>query len=349
MENKAKNIAGINRQVGSRQSGFVVLMGLLILVLGASAWFGSLGSLYSEGMKLTNQSDDVRSLEKIKDKMLTYALLYPELFRDGNDTPGPGYFPCPDTTGDGQSNGGCVAGNSLFVIGMVPQRITARQFSFLPSNQENRRYWFVVDSRYLNRSPRLGSLNSLTSNLVDTTGAPEFCNDPNTGLPSVILPSTCVAPITLDGRGDIVMILFYAGDALNQQRGSLPVGAGFVDAHIGQFLEQPALPAVGEPASFVSVGLNPDVFNDRVVTITRDEWNATMLSRVAMDVNPKDAMVDLCSLPEDTTALGSNTWFDRCGYIPPFTSSPNNPCTLRGGPGDINNLEGQGWRFVLGC
>ncbi|VAW47887.1 hypothetical protein MNBD_GAMMA04-1289 [hydrothermal vent metagenome] len=341
MNNKIKKNKSVKDQVSSKQSGFIILMGLLILVLGAATWFGTAGNLRSEGMKLSSQSDDVENLERIKDKMLTYALLYPGIFGDGNDTPGPGYFPCPDTTGDSQSNGGCVAGNALFVIGMVPQRIVARQFSFLSSNQENRRYWFAVDSRYLNRNPILGSLNSLTSSLVDTAGGAGFCNDPNV-VPPVAgpLPATCVAPITLDGRGDIVMILFYAGDPLNQQRGNLAIAPGFANAHIGAFLEQPALPAIGAPANFVSVGANPDNFNDRIVTITREEWNATMLSLVAMDAN-NDGVVDLCTIPDG--AVGAQSWFNRCSQTP--FDQPNNPCI----PAAIGNLEGQGWRFVLGC
>ncbi len=339
-----KNKSVIKNKAHSKESGFVILMGLLVLILGAAAWFGTAGNLRSEGMKLSSQSVHVVNLERIKEKMLTYAVFHPELFAPQVNVPGPGYFPCPDTSGNGQTDTGtnCVAAGALFAIGMVPIRLANRNFSFLSSSQQQRRYWFAVDSRYLVRpgGQRVGSLNTLTSAFVDTTGG-SFCDDDNPPGPTNPLPATCVAPLTVDGQGDIIMVLFYAGDAINQQVRPVNAQLGYANTNMNRFLEQPVLPTLGQPANFVSVGNNPDTFNDYVITITKQEWEATMLSRVSSDVNSPvlngvpNGVPDLCDIP-----VGNN-WFDNCI----FGAMQNYPCTIGAG----NNLEGQGWRFALGC
>lgn len=369
MNDKAKNIAGVGRQVGSEQSGFVILMGLLIVVLGSAAWYASVGGGKTEEMRSELQVDHFLSLEQVKERMFTYALLNPEIFDNGDvSNPGPGYFPCPDISGNGESDTGedCSRSSSLYGIGWVPQKISSKHFSFLPTNQwvDNKRYWFAVDTRFMVDgskysygmiSNRFAPLTIDTPSLVDTTGAS------NCDVPPV--SATCVAPLTLDGKGDIVMVLFYAGDSLaekHQEKRRADSKSALLK--IEYYLEQPSmsvpassdgLPAVS--GHFISEGNGDDKFNDRVIAITREEWNAVMLSRVAKDENG-NLVPDLCEIDLDVENNTKGSWFDDCRHS---GSAPPYPCTnismgmgMGMGMGSLSpvvNLEGQGWRTALGC
>ncbi len=346
MDDKAKGTAGINSQAGAQQSGFVILMGLLILVLGAAAWYGSVGGKKSESMKAEVQSEYIANLQYVKERMLTYAVLHPEIFDKGDVyNPGIGYFPCPDTSGDGISNTGtsCSQPNNLYTLGWVPQKLSKKNFSLLSSKQniENKRYWFAVDTRFLvdatkyhyDNFTRFAPLNIKTPSLVDTTG-----NSNCDGTPGNPITSTCIPPLTLDGQQDIVMVLFYAGDTGDTSTDeisfrNLADATSYTGAAAGQieyYLEQPSMNIPSYSASypaqtgvFISKGNGVDPFNDYVIAITREEWNAAMLSRVAQDVNA-DSIPDLCEIPLDVNTNDQGSWFDDCRYsgtVPPY------PCT----------------------
>ena len=349
MDDKAKGTAGINSQAGAQQSGFVILMGLLILVLGAAAWYGLVGGKKSESMKAEVQSEYIANLQYVKERMLTYAVLHPEIFDKGDVyNPGIGYFPCPDTSGDGISNTGtsCSQPNNLYTLGWVPQKLSKKNFSLLSSKQniENKRYWFAVDTRFLvdatkyhyDNFTRFAPLNIKTPSLVDTTG-----NSNCDGTPGNPITSTCIPPLTLDGQQDIVMVLFYAGDTSTDEISfrNLADATSYTGAAAGQiqyYLEQPnmKIPAslnTSETGEFISKSNGVDPFNDYVIAITREEWNAAMLSRVAKDVTSgvlatsgANGIPDLCEIPLDVATNDKNSWFDDCRYsgtVPPY------PCT----------------------
>ncbi len=332
----------------SKQSGFVILMGLLVLILGAAVWYGSTGNLTSEKMKLAEQKSYVTELERIKERMLTYAILNPELFDEGaSDTsiPGPGYFPCPDIDGDGDSDtgGDCSVSGNLYAMGWIPQRIVGRSFSFLPSGQEleNKRYWFAVDARFLvdgqysygTLSNRFAPLNIHTPSLVDPAADPSLDPSPCDETTGLAVPATCVPPLTLDGKRDIVMVLFYAGEAnpLTQSR-TLDIGASNAASKISEYLEQPSMVIPSSSAShtltgtFISQSSDSGFFNDYAIAITREEWNAAVLSRVAKDEMDaagnigSDGVPDLCYLV-DPAVKQKNSWFNECAYsglAPPY-------------------------------
>ncbi len=393
----------------SKQSGFVILMALLVLVLGAAAWYGSIGGKKSESMKSDLQTEHMANLQHIKERMLAYALLNPEIF-DAADTstPGPGYFPCPDPWGLGKTGTGMYCSdsymNDMYTIGWVPQKIGKRNFSFLSSSQkiENRRYWFAVDTRFLvdgNRydhrtiSNRFAPLNINTPSLVDASLSrwpardaddPRYCNQ----TPASNNAPGCVPPLTLDGKGDIVMVLFYAGEPLGKKQERRHTRMTQASSNIRMYLEQPSSAystTIKGPGTFISKGNGTDPFNDSVIAITRDEWNAAMLSRVAKDVdrdldgnglldaeedidgdgfpdgNPvPDGVPDLCVLVDaDVSVKEKNSWFNDCRYS--GSKWPPYPCTdiatlssmmMMGGHGSttpVENIEGQGWRTVLEC
>ncbi len=379
-----------------KQSGFVVIMGMLMLVLGAAFWFGTVSSLRSEAMQIETRQEHVRELHRIKDRMLTYAVMQPEVFRTDSgsniprnqeDIPGPGYFPCPDKTGDGNSNAPCTAigdwdgdgdanEHDGFVIGLVPESTNTRFFTFIDKPKERNRYWYAVDERFLTQNSafnfsgtpsRFVPLNSTTPDLTIATGSPA---------------------ITLDGLDDIIMVLIYAGQPLEGQRHSKVLVTNIVDS-IGNYLELENATVDGRFISSVkgstTNNATADDFNDYVITVTRREWNAAMLSRVARDVlNLVDATgtgfwsdvdsdgevsladfdadadgtvrrdeiegdgsPDLCDLLE-RGVTGDMHWFNDCLYTGGAAPDFAPTCT-QNSTNTNENPFGQGWATELGC
>jgi len=316
----------------TKQSGFIVLMGMLALVVGAGLWFGTLGSLRSNTMAIKQTEVHIEQLHRIKEKMLTYAVLHPELYAESANPPGVGYFPCPDVDGDGDADSHCdvdsAGNNRLFVLGKVPYKISSRFFSFLDSNLDNSDYWFAVDARFVNSSQRFrtgGSERFSTLN-IDIDKKVEDKNN------------NVVFPMTLDGKEDVVMVLFYAGSPL--------AGQARPSSDYDNYLEQPAI-TVGETIDFRSVGANSNVFNDYVIAITRAEWEAAVLSRVSQDTNPEDGVPDMCVSSVATDA----GWFNDCRYtganIPPFSNDPfPSSCVLTSVLAE-ENITGQNWRSII--
>jgi len=320
----------MNTTKPQKQQGFIILMGMLALVLGAAVWFGTISSVRTESMKIAIENENVNALYRVKDKMLTYAMFQPEIFRTSSSNttplsqeaiPGPGYFPCPDTTGDGVSDSPCAGSGVPFVTGVVPISISSRLFSFIDQPLESAKFWYAVDSRFLTQNQDY-FYDSAYKRFV-----PLNTNSPTT------------ASLTLDGVADIVMVLVYAGEPLSGQSQTVSTLA-----NISDYLE---LENADGDADFISsfsdpapVANNPK-FNDYVIPITRAEWNAAMLSRISMDADGNN-VPDLCVDP--ASAAGQLHWFNDCFSVGTNFLS----CDLNTSSVD-ENLYGQGWRTSLGC
>lgn len=317
------NAMQINHIKKTKQQGFIILMGMLALVLGAAVWFGTLGNVRSNTMMLVNEDSNIAQLNKVKQKMLAYAVLHPEIYDDSTNVPGPGYFPCPDENGDGNSDTNCDVDSSgtnrLFVLGKVPYKIGTRYFTFLDSKFDNSNFWYAVDARFVNSSTRYATSTSQRFSSLNMSISSEVTDDAGNN----------VFPLTLDGKEDVVMVLFYAGEPLSGQ--SRPSNA------YSDYIEQLTV-TEGLSLDFRSVGLNSLVFNDYVIAITRSEWQSAVLSRVSQDLAPEDSVPDLCTLPATDVS-----WFNECIYtgtnIPPFT------CTYSATGSD--NITGQNWRALI--
>lgn len=331
-----------------KQQGFIALLVMLMLVVGTAVWFGTISGLQSEKMQVAMQDEHMRELKRIKQRMLTFAVMGPEIYYSEtsgtpnyDEIPGPGYFPCPDTDGDGLPNNGpnypCGSGQD-FVTGMVPLKAIDNDspanilpFSFIDKPVNANRYWFSVDSRFVTD-------NCIASHRYLPLNADS--------------PSS--ANLTLDGRSDIVMVLFYAGDPLSGQNQS--------SLTVSNFLE---LENADGNAIFVTKSGNPENFNDFVISITREEWRAAVLSRVSKDVLSDD---DNDGFPE---TVGSNDipdlceydwirnepahWFNRCLFnsTPCFVGNEtetdtNRTCNIDFSSIDENHI-GQNWREFFNC
>lgn len=322
--------------VNQKQSGFIVLMGILLLVLGAGIWFGSLGSLKSNQLKLQKDQVFQAQLNVIKQRLLQYAVLHPEIYSDNDLTteePGVGYLPCPDINGDGEADAQCgsATNDQLFVIGLVPQKISSKRFSFLDSDLNNRLFWYAVDARFVQNSQvyqtpannRFAGLNVTLPNQV----------------PDPFNPGSLITPITLNNQDDIVAVIFYANQPLaGQNPNDL--------TNYSNFIEQPIV-ADGNAINFTSSGDNPDTFNDSVISITRSEWEDVVLRRVTADRN-NDGIADLCVAPETTT--NNQHWFNACSFRPgagiPARASEVG-CAENPDLGLADNYSGQNWREML--
>ena len=343
MKDNAMQIKHIKK---TKQQGFIILMGMLALVLGAAVWFGTLGSVRSNTMAIQQNDIHINHLKRIKEKMLTYAVLHPEIYSDSVNVPGIGYFPCPDQNGDGAIDApdspcgtDALGTNELFTMGMVPFKIGTRNFSFIDSLSDNHLYWYAVDSRLVNSSARFATATSQRFSTINNELEPLVQIEAAVLAAAGIPDPGPIAPMTLDGKDQIVMVLFYAGPPL--------AGQTRPSNNPADYLEQPAIVA-GLPLDFQSVGVNPDTFNDYVIPITRREWESAMLSRVSRDINPEDTIPDACDL---LAPVQPADWFEECLYtgvnVPPFTDLPfTDNCPNTSVIAD-ENITGQGWRAII--
>ena len=63
-----------------KQSGFIVLTIMLMLVLGATVFFGTAEMLRSTSMQIESQQSQIEQLHRVKGKMLSFAALFPEIY-----------------------------------------------------------------------------------------------------------------------------------------------------------------------------------------------------------------------------------------------------------------------------
>lgn len=303
----------------SKQRGFIVLLIMMMLVVGAAVWFGTISGLRAQNMQIQMHNMHIRELHQIKQKMLTFAVMQPEIYYseisgspDFDEIPGIGYFPCPDKNGNGLPNDGFdidgipIAGvvnncgsSDGFVTGIVPIKSSDNRYTFVDNPIDSNLYWFSVDSRFV------------TSNSISTHR---------------FLPLNSISPananLTVDGRNDIVMVLFYAGDPLAGQNRSSLSQSNYLDQGNAD-----------DDENFFTKDGAPDVFNDYVISITLEEWRAALLSRVGKDVTKDDDgdgiadddnnndlpdrggnnVPDLCE--SNRVKDNANHWFNRCAFI----------------------------------
>lgn len=313
----------MTRNLPKKQSGFIILLGMLMLVLGAATWFGAYSQIKAKTAEIQANDWHVKHLHRIKERMLAYAVLHPELYSSAQHIPGVGYFPCPDENNDGQADSICGDDEAdidqLFVFGRVPYQISTRNYNFLDGHYDeangqgvnNDLYWFAYDARFVNNSETFdGRYSELTTRLSDRV---------------LDLSGNESAPLTLDNKEGVVMVLIYAGPPLAGQDRSQSAASHFIEQNTDSVVS-------GYTHNFRSSGDSADTYNDYVISITRREWEKAIMSRLSLDLDD-DGRPDVC--------VENPNWIQQCTYtgasIPPY------PCYE--GPED--NLTGQGWGEIL--
>lgn len=222
---RAPEIRGAATPLGS-QRGAALLALVLALALGsglvAIEWLEA-GSRSSHAARRTETA-----LAAARDALVGYAASYPDQHA-GRD--GPGYLPCPDTSGNGSPNPPCPAAS----LGRLPWR---RLGLHDPRDGAGERLWYALDRRFRANGYKHRPLNGDTA-----------------------------ADLVVDGRSGIAAVILAPGPALSFQDRNRDrfAPAQYLEGG-NETPEDGTYFSRGTP-SF----LPPDRFNDRVHAISRDE------------------------------------------------------------------------------
>ena len=168
------------------------------------------------------------ALAAARDALIGYAASYPDQHAGRH---GPGYLPCPDTSGNGSPNSPCRAS----ALGRLPWR---RLGLHDPRDGAGERLWYALDRRFRANGYKYRPLNRDTA-----------------------------TDLVVDGRGGIAAVILAPGSALPFQDRSRDrfdpaqyLEGGNESPGDGAYASREASPS-----------LPIDRFNDRVDTISRDE------------------------------------------------------------------------------
>ena len=171
------------------------------------------------------------ALAAAREALIGYAASYPDQHSDRH---GPGYLPCPDTSGNGSPNTPCRAVS----LGRLPWR---RLGLHDPRDGAGERLWYALDRRFRANGYKHRPLNSETA-----------------------------ADLVVDGRGGIAAVILAPGPALPSQDRARDrfdpaqyLEGGNESPGDGTYASRGAPPS-----------LPNDRFNDRVDAISRDELMA---------------------------------------------------------------------------
>jgi len=231
-----------------RQKGAVLLLFALLLIIGST--YTLVSKLSTETNFITRNSKETQdSLRLAKQALIAYALSFPEIdaTTPGDPINGPGYMPCPDINNNGSAGGTCSAGGNT-TIGRLPNvSLDIPQLR----DSSGARLWYVLSDNYRN-SAGLEPLNSETE-----------------------------GQLSVDGVGDIVAIVIAPGAPIgNQNRNPADTN---IATEIANYLELANTSIAPMDLNFISVDPDPTNFtdfNDRLITITRQELMEAIEKRV---------------------------------------------------------------------
>ncbi len=204
------------------QSGFVLGVIIVVMVLGATAFFG----LYAQNWLFQNQDQTrltaLHQLNDVKQQLLKYAQLQPELYlsdlkantrtyKESEKIPGLGYLPCPDLDGDGsvlEAETSCGHPRNIsddttgFVYGFLPVGFTTRNIFF--GGLAPKQFFYAVDERFVNGNNAYN--NGSTGRYAPLNPVLSPSQAPDAGAP---LPDGTPPWINLNGReGYVALIVF---------------------------------------------------------------------------------------------------------------------------------------------
>ncbi len=181
VEFEVKNVTPLKPQNENQQRGFIFLLTLVVIISIALLWISTKHHSLISIFKTNDIQADSYELESVKERLLEYAVLQPEIYttNDSNayqnsaQIPAPGYFPCPDLDGDGDLEGvetSCSnpftdttiqqIDNTGFVpdagaIGYVPSFIGSHHIYFAEAG----RYYYFLDERFSAQNSAPGNVN----------------------------------------------------------------------------------------------------------------------------------------------------------------------------------------------
>lgn len=222
------------------QQGAVFLALVLVLfVSGSTLMLGALNNRQTTA--LAQQSELHYQMERAKASLLAYAGSTANLFDNAR---GPGYFPCPDTNNDGLPEANCDTDSAL--VGRLPEYETIGSSRFMFNDAYagiGQQFWYVVAPRYVWRSVKDDKRRSRTRTSSDY-GSGYW--------------------LTLDNESEYVAFIIAPGEELTtQNRSTGPTDyANYLDGLNGS----------SDFDFYTSYSSNPELFNDQIIGITRDEF-----------------------------------------------------------------------------
>lgn len=250
MEFKIKNPTPLKPPNENQQKGFIFLLVLVVIVIIVTLWISTKHYSLISIFKTNDIEADASELELVKERLLEYAVLHPEIYttNDSNayqssaQIPAPGYFPCPDLDGSGDLVGVETSCSNPFtdttvnpidntgfvpdagVVGYVPAFIGSHHIHFAEAG----RYYYFLDERF-------SAQNSAPENDNDSLKryAPmnptQFVGDVS------LVPSGAdkFEPVlTLNGRrGYIALIVDPGADGSLDDINNVDTTSGLVDRH----------------------------------------------------------------------------------------------------------------------
>ena len=146
----------------SKQSGAVLLVLMLVLIVGSS--YMLVTSLNANVVTQIDSEETYSVLNQAKQALIAYALTVPERSA-AVILPGPGYLPCPDTDNDGAANTPCGPG----AVGRFPYA-TLGEAALVDDSGEL--LWYALDDNYRNIAALFTPLNSETVGQLSLDGPP---------------------------------------------------------------------------------------------------------------------------------------------------------------------------------
>lgn len=226
------------------QRGVALLLMLMVLFVSVSTML--LATANNQNLNLQQEITVRNELNLSKEMLLAYAMQYPDISGSGN---GPGRLPCPDIDNGAYPETACASTVASYQ-GRLPEGLDPAGGTILNFSNEyaaiDQQFWYAVDPSFHT------SATTVTSN-TSPSGA-----------------------FTLDGAGtDIIAVLIAPGEALsNQDRTSDAID----DSNYLEGGNQSG-------SSYVSsYAVDPENFNDLVVTITKSELMTMATSRVIQEI-----------------------------------------------------------------
>lgn len=274
------------------QRGAILLMMAAAMIMLASWLAYQLLSAGKHASERDRASDVSRALAQAKENLLAFAVSEPEIYGYDNlgpkaaqNVPGVGHFPCPDFNADGAPDGNNCNASAVTVIGRVPH-------DQAPSAINGNMDYFLFSA---DMAPGQGDGAGAYSIWYAVSGAAGMMPDFRTVNQGLLprkepLNSTVVQGLSAMACGNgvlcvdgtpVVAVLVAAGVPLAGQDRSAGVYGGFLDMANGD----------NDPWNLISrfpVGqvcaadaARPELcFNDRVLTITVNDWVGATEARV---------------------------------------------------------------------
>jgi hypothetical protein len=243
----------------SRQRGFAMIAMLALAALVTAYLIALALSPDAAGQVIEREQRNMNALREAKAALIAYAASEQwQKYRDATTTYQPGALPCPDSDGDGDSDGALCANGPRWRIGRLPYKtIGSRDLT----DATGERLWYAVSSNFYKNSAFV--INSDTPGLLTVAGT---------------------APVT-----GVAAIVFAPGPPIRDPiTGQIQDRSAATPLREESYLE--GFAPAGNDWTFTTNALPSETLNDRLIVITQAELMAavepTVAALIERDIKP---------------------------------------------------------------